>query len=118
MKSTTIKIGKEIKKKFSSHPGLLNISINHETGCHEWQGAKNSAGYGYVKIDHKVFRVHRLTYAIKNGAINPEQVIMHMCDNRICCNPDHLAAGSQKANMRDMISKNRAGWQKEVLIEV
>jgi hypothetical protein len=34
---------------------------------------------------------------------------MHRCDNRACCNPRHLQAADQLANLADMRLKGRAG---------
>jgi len=111
MKTNTIKIGEAVLLKFAARHGQKNISINPQTHCHEWLGAKNSAGYGYVKIDNRVIRVHRVTYALHYGEIKKGQVIMHKCDNRSCCNPVHLESGTQIENMRDMVSKGRGHWQ-------
>lgn len=35
-------------------------------------------------------------------------VVMHTCDNRLCCNPEHLRSGSNDENMADMAAKGRA----------
>lgn len=32
---------------------------------------------------------------------------MHKCDNRLCCNPDHLFLGSMRANLLDAYAKGR-----------
>lgn len=32
---------------------------------------------------------------------------MHACDNRLCIEPTHLSAGTQRQNMDDMMSKGR-----------
>ncbi len=33
--------------------------------------------------------------------------VLHRCDNRRCCEPDHLFLGSQQDNVTDMIMKGR-----------
>jgi hypothetical protein len=41
------------------------------------------------------------------GNIPEGKLILHKCDNRTCCNPDHLFTGSHQDNLDDMISKVR-----------
>ena len=40
-------------------------------------------------------------------------VVMHSCDNRVCCNPRHLSVGTHSDNSQDMVRKNRA-WKPNV----
>lgn len=35
---------------------------------------------------------HRIIYAMKNGPIPDGYHIDHKCQNKLCCNPDHLQA--------------------------
>jgi hypothetical protein len=96
----------KIEKKLTD-----KIVVNEETGCWEWQGARNKAGYGVIKIDRKFWLVHRLSYSlfkidIPSGAgINLP--IMHSCDNPCCFNPDHLRMGTTKENNLDCTAKGR-----------
>jgi hypothetical protein len=78
--------------------------------CLIWAGAKNDKGYGYVRIAGKVSRVHRLVASIAYGPISKGDVVMHRCDNPSCYRVEHLAVGSQKDNIRDMILKGRSGF--------
>lgn len=87
-----------------------------EAGCHEWTGARNGKGYGVILLgggskDKKVLLLaHRLQWMHHHGPVGPATVIMHKCDNRRCINIDHLQAGTQVDNMRDMIAKGRQNF--------
>ncbi len=78
--------------------------------CFEWKGAKVTGGYGVKRWRGKNQYVHRIAYEWAHGPIPPGNVVMHTCDNRCCVNPDHLRAGTQGDNLRDMHAKGRA-WQ-------
>lgn len=80
--------------------------------CLEWQGYKHKSGYGHIRVEDKIKKVHRVVYELWVGPIDDGNVIMHLCDNKICCNPNHLKQGTQKDNIKDMINKGRARWQK------
>ena len=69
-------------------------------GCWEWRGAKNSDGYGVIYISKVGQRkVHRQMFEEVHG-LTPE-VVMHTCDNPLCCNPEHLLNGTHQMNRRD-----------------
>lgn len=70
----------------------------------------NGGGYPTVQIKGRTLKHHRLVYALTAGVPIADlkgKVVLHLCDNRRCVNPDHLALGSQLDNMQDMLSKNR-----------
>lgn len=75
--------------------------------CWEWIGNKNWGGYGLVRANGLQHGAHRVSYELHKGEIPDSFVILHGCDNPGCVRPDHLMAGSQSANMRDMIHKGR-----------
>lgn len=50
---------------------------------------------------------HRFAYSLRNGSISADQVIRHRCDNPLCCNPAHLASGTQADNVRDAVDRDR-----------
>ena len=84
--------------------------------CWEWKGSINSSGYGVInEYGRKGKRkyAHRVAWEYFNNKKIPKRsvyhggVIMHMCDNRKCVNPNHLVLGTQKENVQDMINKGR-----------
>ena len=48
-----------------------------------------------------------LEYEEKYGNIPKGMVIRHKCDHPYCCNIEHLEAGTQLDNVRDMIQRGR-----------
>lgn len=83
-----------------------------ESGCWLWAGAVDTRRYGSLKWNGKQARSHRIAYTLANGSIpqgagHHGVVVMHSCDNRLCCNPAHLKLGSQADNMTDMKAKGR-----------
>ena len=85
-----------------------------ETPCREWQGAKNSGGYGQKRDSGKTVYVHRWVVAQIHGweAIK-NRVVMHECDNPACFRYDHLRIGTHRDNSGDMVAKRRHGNQKK-----
>lgn len=76
--------------------------------CVEWQGGASSGGYGQIKLNGKRWAVHRASYEIYVAPIPDGLHIIHLCDNRRCISPNHLAAATHDANMADMKIKGRA----------
>ena len=68
--------------------------------CWPWIGALNGWGYGYFRIGDMLYRAHRVAYTLTKGAIPEEALILHSRDNRRCCNPAHLRAGTQSENVK------------------
>lgn len=77
------------------------------SGCWEWKGATNKAGYGWTNV--KGFRtqlVHRIVYELIYGEVPP--LLRHRCDNPPCYNPAHLLPGTHDDNMQDMLDRGRS----------
>ena len=87
---------------------LSNTTRDSETGCMTWNGARaNKCGYGVLHRRPKQYMLHRLVWELLNGPIPDGMRVCHKCDNRPCCNPDHLFLGTQKDNIHDCITKGR-----------
>jgi len=93
---------------------LLTKTVRTKTGCLEWRGRVNAQGYGMVIYNDREWRVHRLMWTITNGPVPQGLYVLHKCDNRICCEPDHLFIGTQRDNIADMIAKGRGRWRRNL----
>lgn len=79
-----------------------------ESGCWIWMLSVNHNGYGHIAITgSKTGLAHRLSYEAHIGPIPEELFVLHRCDVRTCCNPNHLFIGGHLENARDRVAKGR-----------
>lgn len=76
---------------------------------HGLKGSASGYATGWVRVDgvKKSTSLHRKVYYELTGEL--PDVVRHTCDNPRCINPNHLIAGTQVDNMRDMHERGRAG---------
>lgn len=82
-------------------------SIDPDTECHNWTGAKNKSGYGVVVVRGKHIQAHRLAMALHTGSDPGDMLVLHRCDNPSCVNPAHLFLGTHGDNALDAVAKKR-----------
>lgn len=72
--------------------------------CHIWQGGNSGTGrgggYGRMSLYGCTTAVHIVMWRIHNGVIPFKRQIDHMCNNRLCCNLDHLQMVTNLKNQR------------------
>lgn len=76
--------------------------------CWPWRAHVAADGYGKFRADGVTFQAHRIAWQVANGRDPGPLVIRHKCDNRQCCNPQHLEVGTQVENMADMVARGRS----------
>jgi HNH endonuclease len=78
------------------------------SGCHIWQRSTKPNGYGQLTFRMRRLMAHRVAWIARHGPIAKGLEVCHRCDERRCCNPDHLYLGSHAENMAEMKAKRRA----------
>jgi len=76
--------------------------------CWNWKHSTFRGGYGQFKVQERNLRANRVAWEMTHGEIPDGLSVLHRCDNRRCCNPDHLWLGTHRENMADMQRKGRA----------
>lgn len=91
----------------------VSYEVNPDTGCWEWTGWIHPKGYGVLPMGgkSKKVRAHRFSWEVHFGPIPDGMDVLHRCDNRKCCYPDHLFLGDDAANAQDCVAKGRHNSQ-------
>ena len=106
-----------IKKFIEEHPDydqklirrfFSKVDIKRENDCWNWL-ANQTKIYGYGRFRcNKMELAHRISYILKYGKISNDILVCHICNNKLCINPNHLFLGTWQDNMNDMINKKRS----------
>ena len=83
------------------------VDIRGPDECWPWLAGCSDDGYGRFSLHGVNCNAHRVAYELVNGPLPKGQVSRHTCDNRPCCNPRHLVAGTQQQNIADMDARGR-----------
>lgn len=72
--------------------------------CHLWTGPTSGTGrgggYGRMCLDGQTVATHLVSYTHYFGYIPGKKQIDHLCNQRLCCNPQHLEMVTHLRNQR------------------
>lgn len=79
----------------------------HATPCWVWTGPNSGPedggrgrGYPRFSIDGQTVAVHRVLWMHFHGFLPSSRQLDHLCENRMCINPDHFKKVTQKAHAK------------------
>lgn len=91
---------------------LMRLVTVSDTGCWDYNGAKNKNGYASIRVGSRRPTVQRAAYELFVGPIPPRAEVDHTCHNRGCVNPEHLRTVTRKQNeenLRESRANSRTG---------
>lgn len=78
-----------------------------ETGCWDWIGYLQNAGYGQIHFRENGKSApklaHRVSYEAHRGKIPPDLECDHLCKRKSCISPGHIQLVSHPENMRRIV---------------
>jgi hypothetical protein len=87
--------------------------------CWPWLGYVHPEGYGQTHWGNRKAFAHRIAAMITGLVKSPtaprstnrgRTIVLHTCDNKLCCNPRHLFIGTLRQNIHDCINKGRSRY--------
>lgn len=101
-----------------------NILPDPSSGCWIWLGAIDSSGYGSLHQKTKAstwitIRSHVVSFILHRG-YKPKKprMVLHTCDIRICCHPDHLYDGTSQQNTNDRKLRNSRNGENNPAVKI
>lgn len=100
---------------------VTQTELDRTTGCLLWQGARNRAGYPYVRFKGVMVGAHRVVYKALLGPLAPREPVHHVCARRACINPEHLQRASVAENSLEALGRagltQRIAWLEDLMAD-
>jgi len=76
--------------------------------CIVWPYGKGTHGYGAIYYKGEMRTTHSVAFEVTQGYRLPSDMdVRHLCHNRLCINPRHLAEGTRMDNVHDSVQDGR-----------
>lgn len=76
------------------------------TACWVWNGPPHhDGGYARVHVEGRQVYAHRVAYELANGPIPDGLELDHLCEVKLCVNPEHLEAVTHQVNTQRALLK-------------
>lgn len=91
---------------------VLIQDCGYRSPCHVWQGATSGdapmgGGYGRMSLNGLTVAVHIVVFTHFYGYKPSNKHVDHLCNNRLCCNPEHLELVTPKENHKRRVKRSR-----------
>ena len=104
-----------MSKKQTPETFWAKVNKGADDECWEWTGCVSSSGYGTTSWHGAHYTAHRVAAWLSGLVKSPSRPahsrdkghVLHRCDNRRCCNPNHFFLGTFSDNMADAYHKKR-----------
>ena len=97
------------------------ISVNDQ-GCWIWHGCKEKKGYGSAMVNDNELGIqpgrrptHRISYAYHYGPFDQVFRVHHECNEKSCCNPEHLSLSTSAENTAAAVLLRREANDEKVI---
>lgn len=95
----------------------MGYTVNGQPSlCHVWTGSHSGNGrggqYGRISVNGITSATHIVAYTHYHGYIPCKMQVDHLCNNRLCCNPEHLELVTHQENQKRRAARQAKGKKK------
>jgi len=87
---------------------FVDMKDGDKSVCWLWK-RKLKSGRPFMRVGGKERPAYAIALELFSGEPADGRMVLHQCDNPVCCNPHHLRWGDQQKNMNEMVERERHG---------